>query len=254
MKRKVQKTSQDKLLKLNVLYYTTIQGNKPYNEDVFGMSPYYCWLLDGATDIFNENPFNRDNSVQWYMHNLNKFIDESRLHYAYNRLSFPFILHHAVKQLYSKLPNTLLPNYAMPTYTVASVQAGRDNISAYILGDSFIYHLHNDKVAVYTDTRLQEYKVSLGHKPYEVLPLEEQRRIRSCANQEGTFAIGTVDGKFLHSGKNYVIPVQHGDRLIIASDGFTSDLSMDMFQEETIKTYVSEHHNSDDCSVILLGV
>lgn len=214
---------------MKVIYQFSKKGAGKANEDILGVVKNYAWVLDGATDVFNNNTFNVEDEVSWYMNLLQQTIAEycSKT----NNKDLCQVLSESVISLYDRLSLqyniTNVPSYVTPTFAAAMIGAFENDLYYYILGDCTVAYNHNGMINIIDDKRIKQHsknnriliKEYMAENQFAITPIELFRSTRSKANSKGGYPIGTISGEGLTHGITGKVPLNDGDRVLVFSDG-----------------------------------
>lgn len=241
---------------MKVLFSFNQKGDGVVNEDVCGFTRDAAWIIDGATDVFNTNALGKENEVNWYVNELHKLLLQN---FTCETNEISDNIQKSVRELYQQLvliPKlSEVPVYKLPTFTIASIRIGANNIMHYyILGDSSIAYIHDEEVHTLTDTRVSRFSRINRQKLRKLQidsgnvtpPLSLFQETRMKANAIDGYPIGTIDGDGLDLGITGSICLSKGDRIIIYSDGFkdyfreNKGVIREFFTEVTINNEIAK--------------
>ena len=242
---------------MKVLFSFNQKGDGVVNEDVCGFTKDAAWVIDGATDVFNTNDIDKKHEVHWYVNELNKLLFHNFSCEETDGISDN--LQKSVRELYQQLiliPKlSEVPVYKLPTFTIALIRIGANNIMHYyILGDSSIVYTHGEQFHLLADTRVsvfsrinrQKLKKHQNNSANVTPPLSLFQETRMKANAIDGYPIGTIDGEGLNFGISGTICLSQGDRIILYSDGFKDYLSenkgaiQNFFTEDAINNEITK--------------
>ena len=240
------------------------KGDNLVNEDVFGISGQFAWVIDGATDVFHRNAIFPDAEVSRYVNILNQRITQYAPDYRPNQIHQ--LLMDAITSVYDDLNcNAALddiPEYELPTFAVAMAGVERNILHYVILGDCFLSYLSTGGFPIITDIRisdfskhnrerLKEYYSDPDHSPD---PQTIFQSTRKKANTIDGYPIGSVRGSGIPNALTGEIPMADNSRLILCSDGFldyyrsNAENNVNFFKIETIREEIEnmKQYLSDD--------
>ncbi len=214
---------------MRVIYQFSKKGDGKTNEDILGTEKRYAWVLDGATDVFDNNTFNVESEVSWYMN----MLQQTLISYCKrtNNRDLCQVISESVGELYDKLSIKYsldnVPSYVTPTFAVAMIAVFNCSLYYYVLGDCSVAYYHNGAIHIVNDKRIKEHSQSnrslikeyMAKHNYESTPVELFRSTRSKANAADGYPIGTISGEGLNQGLTGMINLHHRDRVLVYSDG-----------------------------------
>lgn len=269
---------------MQVLFEYSQGCRKHINEDAYGYTEKFFWVIDGATDVFENCYLSALGDVHWVVQRLSCALKET----------VPLLpLKKAVRTAISIVRNEALavapeiqdiPINKLPTYAICCVCYEKDRLNYLCLGDCSIFSSKEPSVR-YTDTRIfpfhfrvnavkEQYKCNVDKYNSEVL--KEVREIKQFINVEGGYWIGTLDPDIVEKSVEGSIAAQKGDKFLICSDGFRPNIDEsqlvsfapeDIFNvsklENIIKKQISSEFNyliqtgidiSDDRTILLAEI
>lgn len=269
---------------MRVLFEYSQGCRKHPNEDAYGYTDKFLWVIDGATDVFENCYLSTLGDVHWVIQKLNCALKET--------VSL-LPLKKAVRTAISTVRNDALaaapeirdvPINKLPTYAICCVHYEKNLLNYLCLGDCSIFSSREPSIR-YTDTRIfpfhlringvkEQYKYNSDK--YNSKVLKEVRKIKQFINIEGGYWIGTLDPNIVEKAIEGSITVQKGDKFLLCSDGFRPNIDEaqlvsfapeEIFNvsklENIIKKQISSEHDylrqtgidiSDDRTILLAEI
>lgn len=236
-------------------------GKHP-NEDIYGYKNNTFWVIDGATDIFNDNYFSEISDVQWIVQKLNCALKEKS-----SLLSLKDMLRAAIKSVemdaLKKAPIIkTIPMNQLPTFSICCARININNLEYLCLGDCSLFCSSCPTIR-YSDSRILPFhyqvnevkeKYKGNQSEYSIRVFEKVREIKRYINIEGGYWIGTLDSKVVDKSIEGCININRGDRVLLCSDGFRPSLDeanlisfspYDTFDEKSIKQLINNQISSE---------
>lgn len=217
---------------MQVLFEYSQGCRKHLNEDTYGYTDNFLWVIDGATDVFRNCYLSALGDVQWVV---------KKLSFALKEVAPLLPLKKAVRTAISTVRNEALalapeiqdvPTNKLPTYAICCVRYENNQLNYLCLGDCSVFSSKEPSIR-YTDVRIlpfhfrvnavkEQYKYNIDKYNSEVLKVV--REIKQYINIEGGYWIGTLDPDIVERSVEGSITVQKGDRFLICSDGFRPNI------------------------------
>lgn len=238
----------------------SIQGTASTNEDIVGYKENYCWVVDGATDLFNC----KDTigvSVAEYVELLSNELEKN----CDDRLTLQENMSNAIKAATSKVLDVgkiAKWEYAkLPTFSFVFGRVIGDTLEYILIGDCYLI-CDNE---IITDTRITEFSTEnrkniqkiLENVSEDELPtkrLEVFRKTRLKANTSVGYPIGSLH---FESVDNVLSGVLEGvTDFLMMSDGYYKYYDEDVTVEDTIRKIEMDSQQSliygkrDDATVL----
>ena len=210
------------------VYYE--KGDGLVNEDVYGHSGQFAWVIDGATDVFGISNIFVEHDVSNYVTCLNRAISDIACDYSPCQIGQ--LVEDALHSVYCDLDIDKkagdIPEYMQPTFAIAMVAASDETIYYLILGDCFISFPSKSGFDLLIDDRISRFskrnrrKLRAFFQKNNRMPdsPEIYQHTRSKANAQDGYPIGSVRGTGIPFAKSGSFHMKQGQRFIICSDGF----------------------------------
>lgn len=238
----------------------SIQGTASTNEDIVGYKENYCWVIDGATDLFNC----KDTigvSVAEYVRLLSNELEKN----CDDQLTLQENMSNAIKAATLKVLNICgiaKWEYAkLPTFSFVFGRVVGDTLEYILIGDCYLI-CDNE---IITDTRITEFSTENRKKIQKILEnvsedelptkrLEVFRKTRLKANTSVGYPIGSLH---FESVDNVLSGVLEGvTDFLMMSDGYYKYYDEDVTVEDTIRKIEMDSQQSliygkrDDATVL----
>ena len=209
-------------------YMQSVKGTAPENEDAVGYHENYCWVIDGATSLF-DNPIDPTFTVADIANDISDTLPE----HCDDNKSLADILHDTIDtvakyRLYTAQNSTTQEQYAqLPTFAIMLIRATDSGIDYLSLGDCYL----EVKGKTYTDNRIapfaqknRERIQNIIHKQGSITSDERKtifQETRLKANAADGYPIGSLDPLSAYAAKTGAISL-HGESVtaMLYSDGF----------------------------------
>lgn len=248
---------------MQVISSLNLQGIGKYNNDVINHIGNMCYVIDGASALFDDNLFFKTSDLYEYMQLLKKNIKDD--------ISMINSFKKAIKNSNKEIMNIDLYNeYELPTYTISAIKEYDNYIETYLLCDCLISILYKDgKIENIEDKRFDKLKYECRAKIKEIdkldLDMQEKfklkrpiwREYRKYANQENGYPVGSTKENCIDSGYVSRIDKDKIDKILICSDGLYGQYGMpnyNYFNKEYLEKIISETKNHDDLSYYLIKI
>ena len=256
---------------MKVLYEYCQGCGKHPNEDAYGYVNNTFWVIDGATDVFNDNYLSENGDVQWIVHKLNCSLREKS-----SILSLKEMLRSSIENVRTEALNkapiiSTIPINKLPTFAICCVRINKSILEYLCLGDCSLFH-SKDPSTRYSDFRILpfHYQVNAVKEKFKSCPteykiqvIEKVREIKKYINVEDGYWIGTLDPDVVDKSVQGCIDSAQGDRFIICSDGFRPSLDEadlvsfspnDIFDEIRIKKIIQRQIFSEEQYQLQTGI
>ena len=219
---------------MEILYDLTLSGSaERKNEDTYGHYNNYAWVIDGATNVFNTQIFNH-NDTAYMVERINEsIIDQLKLN---SNQSIQSVLLNALKRLESDIKASYpdyfsQPSYQQVSFTIAMIRVMSSTVEYYILGDCTL--VTSDQTMV-TDTRIRTFSNDNTKKLSQGIENRQQifQSTRKKMNTPSGYWVGSIDGCGIKHGIEGVLG--KNQKLALYTDGFEDLLNNFSFQEEVI--------------------
>lgn len=264
----------------------SVVGDGKINEDVCGYENNRFWVFDGATPKTKKHYFAADSDARYLVNIFSTELKKCCVEKP--ELSNGQLLSYAMKNVRNQIPKVDFSKEEFlfrPSFAAGIVSIKENNVDIDLLSDCYVIVKCNEKVQVYTDTRIevimrltQEVKnyVVLNNVKKEIaeelvnLRKTENRRLM---NREGGYWVGTIDGSAFDNIISINIKREKDMEIIICSDGFykmfqyglvdvnqifSSGMPFDLLVKR-LRLYEREHKEygckiSDDATAIRLSL
>ncbi len=240
----------------------TKKGNDLYNYDISNYIDGFCYVVDGATPLFNDNIFSNTSDLYEYMQLLKR-----------NLKNIGIIEENFIKAI--KKSNLIINNiemyseYELPTFTIASVKEENDKYYLYVLCDSLISILYkNGEIKNIYDNRFDEFKKRWPNKIEEINKLNisanEKNRMklpiwkeyRKYANKKDGYPVGSTNFNSIKNGILTSVLKDDIDGILICTDGFYKAFGLPnekwYFNKEILSDKMKHINYNGDITYILL--
>lgn len=247
---------------MNIISSDSKQGIGKYNNDIVNYTSNFCYVMDGASSLFNDNLFFETSDLYEYMQLLKKNI-------VYSESIQTSLINGIV------LSNKLLigidkyEEYELPTFTIAAVSEEKECYNLYLLCDCLISILYkNGNIENIEDHRFDETKIKCRKEISVIdkleLSMDEKlklkrpiwREYRKLANTKDGYPVGSTNPNSINEGMFKKINKKDVDKIIICTDGFYSKLGIpnnkEDFEKDLMETRILNLDNNDDLTYILI--
>lgn len=206
-------------------YIESIKGSSKENEDVASFYNNYCWIIDGATDVFettNKIGFSVSEFVRKVSSELPSVCDD--------RKSLEDILRSVISKVSLQFLGSL--NFSedffakLPTFSFVFCREIDSRFEYLIIGDCYL--IYNEKII--TDNRISKFsksnRLKLEKSMLELGTLTEEKRLtifrntRLKANKHDGYPIGSMNPNSIKSALKGSISLSKIKRFLIMSDGY----------------------------------
>lgn len=245
-------------------------GKHP-NEDAYGYSNNTLWVIDGATDVFNDNYLSEISDVQWIVQQLNCVLNEKS-----SIISLKEMLRAAIESVRVRALNVApvidkIPVNQLPTFSICCVRINRNNLEYLCIGDCALF-CSSSPLIRYSDLRVLpfHYQVNEVKKKYQdnqneynIQVFKKVREIKKYINIEEGYWVGTLDSNVVDKSVEGCIDISQGDRILLCSDGFRPSLDEaklvsfspnDIFDEKRIEQLVKNQIFSEEKYQLRTGI
>lgn len=204
---------------MKIIYAYSKPGSKKANEDIYGYIKNFAFVIDGATDVFNEKNIRKNNEVAWYVNQLKRKLISK---YSEN-LKLSEILNVSIKELYDKILSKVdiskIKEYKLPTFSIAMIRTLDKGFEYYILGDSCISYMKKNKCKIISDTRINKF-VKYNRRQIKLNKYSSEKtyqKTRKQANARNGYPIGSIRGTSIKLGKTGEI--KSNSSILMFTDG-----------------------------------
>lgn len=247
---------------MNILSCNSIKGIGKYNNDIMNCINNFCYVIDGASSLFDDNLFYNTSDLYEYMKLLKDNISDIGL--------INDNLIDGIKKSNKHLNGiNKYKEYELPTFTIAAVKENKDDYELYLLCDCLISVLYNDgKIENIEDHRYDPIKTKCRKEIAEIdkleLSTEEKfklkrpiwREYRKFANAINGYPVGSTNPNSIKEGIIKRINKKNIDKIIICTDGLYSKIGLpndkSYFEQDILEEKVLNTNNNDDLTYILI--
>lgn len=247
---------------MQIVSSTNLQGIGKYNNDIINQVGNMCYVIDGASALFNDNLFFNTSDLYEYMQLLKENINDNDL--IINNFK------NAIIDSTKRLDGIDKHNeYELPTYTIAALKEYVDYIEMYLLCDCLISILYKDgTIENIEDKRFDKIKYECREKIKEIDKLDLDtnekfklkrpiwREYRKLANRENGYLVGSVRENSIDCGYIKKINKDKIDKILICTDGLYNQYGIpndvNYFDKNWLQKKIQENKNHDDLSYYLV--
>ena len=240
----------------------TKKGDDIYNRDISNHMDGFCYVIDGATPLFNDNLFSNTSDVYEYMKWLKNNIT--------NKSSIEGNFIDAIKKSNLKISNIeKYSEYELPTFTIAAVKEENKKYFLYVLCDSLISILYkNGEIKNIYDNRFEKFKKRWANKIEKIdklviseddktnMKLSIWKEYRKYANKKSGYPVGSTDFNSIKSGISLDVLKEDVDSILICTDGFFNAFGFPSekwyFNKDVLASKIKSINYLDDITYILL--
>lgn len=248
---------------LNVKIIKSIQGTASINEDIVGYRENYCWVIDGATDLFDCKG-TIGVSVAEYVALLSNELEKN----CDNQLTLQENMSNAIKTATLKvldIGKVAKWDYAkLPTFSFVFGRVIGDTLEYILIGDCYLI-CGNE---IITDTRITEFSKENRKKIQRILEnvsegelptkrLEIFRKTRLKANTSVGYPIGSLHFESVDNVLSGVL--KSVTDFLMMSDGYYKYYDKDVIVEDTLRKIEMDSqqnliYGKRDDATVLAGV
>lgn len=244
--------------------FNSIKGIGKYNNDIFKIFDDACYVMDGASAIFNDNLFFKTSDLYEYMQLLKLNIN--------NVDNINTNISNGIKKSNNSINNIKdYKEHELPTFTISAIKENKDYYELYLLCDCMISILYkNGKIENFEDHRFDLIKskcrseiANLDKKDLNKdAKLDAKRKIwrkyRKLANNyKSGYPVGSTNPCSINHGLIKKIDKKIVDKILLCSDGLYSMLGMptdkNYFDKTILEKEITKHKNIDDLTYILIN-
>ena len=248
---------------MQIISSGTYQGIGKFNNDIINRVGNMCYVMDGASALFDDNLFFETSDLYEYMNLLKKNIKDN------GSMIDNF------KSGIEKSNNELIGiekynEYELPTYTISAVKEYDAYYEVYLLCDCLISILYkNGNIENIEDNRFDKIKFKCRKEISEIDKLdiskEEKlklkrpiwREYRKYANKDNGYPVGSTSRNSVEKGIIKRIKKVDVDKILICSDGLYSQFGIPnnskYFDKQYLENMIQNNKNHDDLSYFLIS-
>lgn len=246
---------------INIKYIESIKGTSKENEDVVSFNDNYCWIIDGATDLF-------DSKSQIGI-TVSKYVNEvsNELHLlCNNQKNLDVIMTQAISNVtykYLKSIDFSDDFFAkLPTFSFVICRQLGYKFEYLILGDCYL--ILNGKTI--TDKRITEFSKNNKLKLLNSLSVNTNidskdrltifRETRLKANQDNGYPIGSMNPKSIGYAKKGSLSINEVETFMLMTDGYFNSYNSSKSLNENSRSIIYNNQidiiygKKDDASVL----
>lgn len=247
---------------MKVLFECCEGCGKHPNEDIFGYQNNTFWVIDGATDIFNDNYFSEISDVQWIVQKLNYFLKENSSSKFLKEMLRKAIENVRLEALNRAPIISTVPINKLPTFSICCARIRKNKLEYLCIGDCSLF-CSNCPSNRYSDLRVLPFhfqvneikeKYKNNQSEYASQVLKKVREIKKYINIENGYWVGTLDSNVVDKSIEGDIDIKEGDKFLLCSDGFRPSLDEaglisfslnDIFDKEKINRLINNQISSE---------
>ncbi|RRC92423.1 hypothetical protein EII25_04190 [Erysipelotrichaceae bacterium OH741_COT-311] len=195
-------------MKVDRLY---VKGDGILNEDVIGFHFNVYWVIDGATQLFDDEYCQMNGGVYWLVNKVNRLLPS----YINDKDSLKTILSNVLQDVKKSVDGyeDIEALYKLPSFAITMIRVHEHYLEYYALGDCglVVDDLH------IVDARLMHYSNAKKIEYAHLEPLELSQKIREGLNVD--YWIGTIDGLGISKGLTGIIPIHKESKILLFTDG-----------------------------------
>lgn len=188
-----------------------VKGDGILNEDVIGFHFNVYWVIDGATQLFDDEYCEMSGGVYWLVNKVNRLLPS----FINNEDSLKTILTKVLQEVKKSIDyyEDIEDLYKLPSFAITMIRVHEDYLEYYALGDCglVVDGLH------IVDARLMHYSNAKKVEYAHLEPLELCQKIREGLNVD--YWIGTIDGLGISKGLTGIVPIHKDSKIMLYTDG-----------------------------------
>lgn len=217
---------------MRILYEYSHGCQKHINQDVYGYRDNIFWVIDGATEVYNNQLLSQNGDVFWIVQHLNDAL-------KHQDICLPLIeyVYSAVTEVHDEAVTIspevdYVPIHEAPSYAICCVRCINETIEYLVLGDCSLYVSHSPKDR-YSDFRILPFHIHINEikkqfqddtSRYNYEVQNAVRKIKHFINKDDGYWIGTLNPEIVYKAVTGKIPWSNEDRFLLCSDGFLPSL------------------------------
>ncbi|MBP3609259.1 MAG: protein phosphatase 2C domain-containing protein [Lachnospiraceae bacterium] len=248
------------------------QGCKKHiNQDAYGYKDNFFWVIDGATDVFDNHYLSPLGDVYWIVQKLNNALKKGNTKSSLKEFVSAAIREVQLEAL-AKVPNiNQIAINKLPTYAICCVKYTQGFLEYLCLGDCSLF-ISKSPTTRYTDTRIQPFHLQVNEvkeqyknnsEQYRAHVLEIVREIKNFINIENGYWIGILDPNIVEHAIIGNVEIEEKDRFVICSDGFRPSIdeanliyfeSKDIFIRAKLQTILEQQNLEENNYLLKTGI
>lgn len=247
---------------MQVVSSGTYQGIGKFNNDIINHVGDMCYVMDGASALFDDNVFFETSDLYEYMRLLRKNIQDNS--------SIVVNFKNGIENSNNELTGIEKYNeYELPTYTISAIKEYDNYFEVYLLCDCLVSILYKNKtIENIEDNRFNKIKFECRKEISKIdkldLDIEEKlklkrpiwREYRKYANKENGYPVGSTNKNSIEQGIIKRIKKENVDKILICSDGLYSQFGIPndikYFTKQHLESLIQNNKNHDDLSYYLI--
>lgn len=223
----------DSSINIDRLSFISIFGDNGINEDRYGYSNGFFWVMDGATGLNEKNLVDKKSDAMWFTNWWNRY-----LHYTLKDSSdIVEVIYSGIEQIkdefLSQVDTSDIHKINFPSASIAVVKLEGNRISYFILGDCRIYVENSKGNNVIMDNRVNALDEIVFDKmgkieDFENMPLFLSRYMVMLQIIENRLLNNTDEGYWILSFSKKAaekamvgeFTIDETSKILICSDGF----------------------------------
>ena len=225
---------------MEVLFCDSAKGSAPYNQDICGSNSTICWVMDGATALYDSRFTNDD--VHYAVTTLNQELREVDTTLPLNTI-LQSAIQLASQRITAAYPDFFaadpwqLPTFALCLCSITPASTNQSLLRYAILGDCFIDicppagtpQTYSDarfaQISQQNKERIAALDKNSPHYQSSVLAIYQDAH--KTLNTPGGYWIGSFDERGLDHMITGEASVQPGTHIALYSDGVVKDITGD---------------------------
>lgn len=247
---------------MKILSSNSIKGAGNYNNDIMNNLNNFCYVINGATALFNDNLFYNTSDLYEYMNLLKKNISDTS--------SINENLVNGIIKSNKYLKNIdKFKEYELPTFAIAAVKETNKEYQLYLLCDCLISVLYKDgRIENIEDHRFDEIKSQYRNENKKISQLDissdekfelkkpTYQKYRKLANAINGYPVGSTNPNSIKNGITKTIDKKNVEKIIICSDGLYNKIGFpndnSYFDKKKLEEKISNIKVGDDLTYMLI--
>lgn len=247
---------------MKILFEYSQGCTKHINQDAYGHNDNIFWVIDGATEVFENNCLSSLGDVYWVVQTLNKKLKEGN-----TLLPLKDFVGEAISKMYEMAVEvspsiTEIPINVLPTYAICCIRCMDSYLEYFFLGDCSLFVSHTPDIR-YTDNRIEPFHLQVNavkeqYKDnvdlYRSEVLKKVREIKKYINAESGYWIGTFDASIASHAIVGKVDIRVGDHILLCTDGFRPSLDeanlfeynpLDIFYKKSLQSIITKQNKAE---------